>query len=67
MDFQLKKNNEPVIDYSEDELLKKLKYVAYLEEENVCSKYGIEKDSRNFKLKEIQEFLKFTNIALKII
>ncbi len=55
-------NNKLAIDYSGEELLEKLKYLAYLEEENACSKYGIEKDSRNFNLKEIQKFLKFTNI-----
>ncbi|WP_210382172.1 hypothetical protein, partial [Borreliella garinii] len=48
--------------YSKDELLAKLKYLAYLKEENYCSKYGVEKDNRYCRLKEIQEFLKFTNV-----
>ncbi len=55
-------NDKLAIDYSKDELLAKLKYLAYLKEENYCSKYGVEKDNRYCRLKEIQEFLKFTNV-----
>ncbi|WP_417903200.1 hypothetical protein QIA45_05100 (plasmid) [Borreliella andersonii] len=56
------------IDYSKDELLAKLKYLAYLEEENYCSKYVVEKDGNRYcRLKEIQEFFINLLILMKII
>lgn len=50
------------IDYTEEKLLNKLNDFANLKEEDARNKYGIEKDSRDWKLAKAQEFLKSTNI-----
>lgn len=50
------------IDYTKEELLKKLKDFASLSEKDTRKKYGIKTDSRLWKLVKVKEFLKNTNI-----
>ncbi|AHH11707.1 N-6 DNA methylase (plasmid) [Borrelia coriaceae] len=56
------KKDRIAIDYTEKELLKKLNNFAYLSEQDARIKYDIKKDSMFWKLTEVQEFLKTTNI-----
>ncbi|WP_024654257.1 type ISP restriction/modification enzyme [Borrelia persica] len=51
------------IDYTEEKLLDKLKNLVKLSKQDARSKYGTEKDSTEWNLEKVQEFLKSTNIS----
>ncbi|MBB6043717.1 type ISP restriction/modification enzyme, partial [Borreliella yangtzensis] len=55
-------NDKIATDFTLKELINKLNDFAYLKEEDARSKYGITKDSRDWKLIKVQEFLKNTNL-----
>nr|WKT13842.1 N-6 DNA methylase [Borrelia sp. BU AG58] len=55
------------IDFTKEELLRKLDDLAYLSEKDARHKYGLAKDSRNWKLIEVQNLLKSTNIDARYV
>ncbi|AHH11428.1 N-6 DNA methylase (plasmid) [Borrelia coriaceae] len=55
------------IDFTKEELLNKLNDLAYLDEQTARNKYDLKKDSRDWRLPIVQQFLKATNIDEKYV
>ncbi|UPA14311.1 type ISP restriction/modification enzyme [Borrelia turicatae] len=55
------------IDFTKKELLKKLKDLAYLDEQTARNKYDLQTDSTDWQLPIVQRFLKATNIDAKYV
>ncbi|WP_330730598.1 type ISP restriction/modification enzyme [Borrelia turicatae] len=55
------------IDFTKEELLRKLNDIAYLDEQTARYKYDLQTDSRDWKLPIVKSFLKATNIDAKYV